>query len=91
MGILCDLLTGGQANLFKSSQIANRKTLGYSALKIANFLCMPVRKSKIRKSLLLIRKSQFRKFLQNTAKLCLKPVFLLDFFYYILITCDICK
>jgi hypothetical protein len=28
VGILCDLLTGGQANLFKSSQIANSKFLG---------------------------------------------------------------
>ncbi len=39
--------------------------------KYANFLGMPIRKLKIRKFLWLFRKSQNRKFLQNSAQLCL--------------------
>ncbi len=74
---------GRKANLFlkvRKSQI--HKFLGSIRIhKYANFFGMPVHKLKIFKFLLLIPKAQIRKFLQNTAQLCLKTVLkvLLDF------------
>ncbi len=53
----------------------NRKFLGsFRYRKSANFLCVPVCKWQIRKFLWFFRKSQIRKYLQNTAQLCFKKV-----------------
>jgi hypothetical protein len=73
---------GGQAKLFLES--AKSKFLDpFRCCKSVNFWTVPVRKSQIRRFLWWIHKSQIQKFLQNTAKLCLKTVlkvvFLKDF------------
>jgi hypothetical protein len=59
----------GQANFFLKS--ANRRSANR---KSASYFGVPVRKSKIRKFLWFILRSQTRKFLRNTAQLCLKIV-----------------
>ncbi len=56
---------GGQENFFNIPKIAN--SWAHSAIAGE-----PVRKAQIRKLLRLIYKSQIRKSLQNTARLCLK-------------------
>jgi hypothetical protein len=54
----------------RSPQIANPQIFGLiPRVQSANILDVPVGKSQICKFLLLIRKSRFRKFLQNTGRL----------------------
>ncbi len=82
---------GGQANFFfKVSKSQIRKSLGFRRSfryrLSAYFLGVLVRKSQNHKFLLLIGKSQIRKFLQNTALLCFKLVLKVAFltiFYYV--------
>jgi hypothetical protein len=75
------------SKLINARKLQIRKFLGsFRCRKSANFLGVTVRKSRIQ-TLLLICKSKIRKFLQNTALLCLKnspakSPFLTIFFMY---------
>jgi hypothetical protein len=60
----------GMPRFLRSPQIANPQIFGLiPRVQSANILDVPVGKSQICKFLLLIRKSRFRKFLQNTGRL----------------------
>ncbi len=74
----------GKQSIVKSPQIANLQILGLIPLsEILKFLTCAGRQIANPQFFLLIRKSQFRRFLQNAAQLCLQKVlkvlFLTDF------------